>query len=84
MGFNSPNRSFSYTEYGSRLKLALKSNNALWIVWSLIIMEIVGQPGSLYLAGIWCEIIELTFEAKKAFFGTLVVLLVVHNSFKNL
>jgi len=47
-------------------------------------MEIVGQLGSLYLVGIRCEIIELTFEAKKAFFGTLVVLLVVHNSFKNL
>ena len=27
---------------------------------------------------------ELTFEAKKAFFETLVVLLMVHNSFKNL
>jgi len=27
---------------------------------------------------------ELTLEAKKAFFGALVVLLVVHNSFKNL
>ena len=54
------------------------------MVWSPMTMEIVGQPGSLYLAGIWCEIIELTFEAKKAFFRTLVVLLVVHNSFKNL
>jgi len=47
-------------------------------------IEIVGQPGSLYLAGIWREIIELTFEDKKAILGTLVVLLVGHNSFKNL
>jgi len=84
VGFNSPNPSFSYTKYGSRLTLVLKSNKALWMVWSSVTMEIVGQPGSLYLDGIWHEMIKLTFKAKKAFFGTLVVLLVVHNSFKNL
>ena len=38
----------------------------------------------VFILGIWCEIIELTFEAKKAFFGTLVALLVVYSSFKNL
>jgi len=47
-------------------------------------VEIVGHLGSLYLAGICSEIMEFTFEAKKAFFGTLVVLLMVHNSLKNL
>jgi len=30
VGFNSPNPSFSYTEYGSKLTLAPKSNNAGW------------------------------------------------------
>jgi len=40
-------------------------------------MEMVGQAGCLHLAGIWREIMKLTLEAKKAFFGTLVVLLVV-------
>ena len=54
------------------------------MVWSPMTMEIVGQSGSSYLAEIWREIVELTFEAKKAFFGTLVVLLVVHNFFREL
>ena len=43
-------------------------------------MEMVEQTGSLYMARIWREIIELTFEVKKAFLGTLVILLLVHNS----
>ena len=54
------------------------------MVWSLMTMKMVEQAGSLYLVGIWFEIMELTFEAKKVFFGILVVLLVVNNSFKNL
>jgi len=61
------------------LTLPHESNNTLWIVRPHITMEIVGQLGFLYLAGIWCEILELTLEAKKTFIGTLVVCLVVHN-----
>ena len=84
VGFNSPNPNFSFIQYGSKLTLAPKSNKALWIVWSPRTIEMVGQLRSLYLAKIWREIMELTLKAKKAFFRTLVVLLVVHNSFKNL
>jgi len=47
-------------------------------------MKMVRQPRSLYLAEIWCERMELTFEAKKDFFRALVILFVVHNSFENL
>jgi len=44
--FNSPNPSFSCIEYGSKLTLAFKSNNALWMVQCPISIDMVGQPGS--------------------------------------
>jgi hypothetical protein len=49
-----------------------------------IVQEIVGHPGSLYLIGSLHLRIDLTCSVKQTFFGTLVFLLTVIKSFKNL
>jgi len=52
VGFNSPNRSLSYSVKGIKLTLIPKSSKSLWISWSPMTIKIVWQTGSLYFTGI--------------------------------
>ena len=67
VGFSSPNPSCLYTEYGSRLTLAPKSNSALSIQVPPMLTEIVGVPGSLYFTIVLHWMMELTCSVKNAF-----------------
>ena len=49
-----------------------------------MIHEMMGEPGSLRFKGMGFDSISLILAAKKTFFGTFILLFLVHNSFKNL
>ena len=83
-GFHSPNLSCFYIEYGSRFTLAPRSNSVFSTQVPPILIEMVGQPGSLYFTRVLHWMIALTCSVRKAFLSTLSPLFTVHKSFKNL
>ena len=69
VGLSSPKPNCFYTEYGSRFILAPKSSSALSMKFPPMLTEIVGDPGFLYLTGVFLWIIALTCSVRKAFFS---------------
>ena len=67
VGFSSPKPNYLYTEYGSRLTLAPKSNSALSMQIPPMLTEMVGDPGSLYFTKVLHLMMELTCSVRKAF-----------------
>ena len=83
VGLSSPKPNYLYTEYDIRFTLAPKSSNDLSMQFPLILTEIVGDPGSLYLTGYLLWIMALTYSVRNAFFSMPNPLLTVQRSFKN-
>ena len=84
IGFSSLKPNCLYTEYGSRLTLAPKSNSALSIQVPPMLTEMVGDPWSLYFTMFFYLMMELTCSVRKALLSIFNPLLTVHRSFKNL
>ena len=83
VGFSSPKPNCLYTEYGSRLTLAPKSNSALSMQVPPMLIEIVGVPRSLYFTIVLHWMMELTCSVKNAFLLMPNPFLIVQRSFKN-
>ena len=82
--FSSPKPNCLYIEYGSRLTLAPRSNSALSMQVPPMLIEMVGDPGSLYFNKVLHWMIELTCLVRKAFLLMPNPFLTVHKSFRNL
>ena len=83
VGFSSPKPNYLYTEYGSRLTLAPKSNSALSMQVPPMLIKIVGVPGFLYFTIVLHWMMELTCSVKNAFLSMPNPFLIVQRSFKN-
>ena len=60
VGFSSPKPNYMYTEYGSRLTLALRSSSAFGMQIPPMLTEMVGDPGSLYFTKVLHWMMKLT------------------------
>ena len=67
VGFNSPKPNCLYVECGSWLTLAPRSSSALSTQVPPMLIEMVGDPGSLYFNKVLHWMIELTCSVKKTF-----------------
>ena len=83
VGFSSPKPNCLYIVYGSRLTLAPRFNNALSVHVPPMLIEMVGDPRSLYFNKVLLWMIELTCSVRKAFLLMPNPFLTVHKSFRN-
>ena len=82
VGLSSPKPNCMYTEYGMRFTLAPKSSNDLSMQFPPILTGIVGEPGSLNLAGYLLWIMALTCSVRNSFFSMPNHFFIVHRSLK--